>query len=263
MAGAPPQRSMAMVKAWRTRRSSNGFLRALTVRPSSTMALPLSLSAIWSRSAGVRPRNSISNCPPMIPVGQPGRFDEECLIAVDMRQARLEIALEALAFPTLALHMLNEAERTRTQDLGLGVVRVFLEPSGAVDAVPWSASHCAAAPRAGNHTPSADPGEPGCKLAAFLRGRPLRCPRESASVVARARSCWRWCSSSKSREFATCSHFLSAAARVGGRSTRSEPSRVCVGTARSFGVECALNAKVSTIRLFANSGKGHDVRITC
>jgi hypothetical protein len=118
-------------------------------------------------------------------------------------------------------------------------------------------------PRAGNHTPpSADPGEPGCKLAAFLRAAELRCPRESASVVARARSCWRWCSSSKSREFATCSHFLSAAARVGGRSTRSEPSRVCVGTARSFGVECALNAKVSTIRLFANSGKGHDVRIT-
>jgi hypothetical protein len=30
---------------------------------------------------------------------------------------------------------------------------------------------------------------------------------------------------------------------VGGRSVRSEPLRVDIGTARSFEVECALNAK--------------------
>ena len=95
-------------------------------------------------------------------------------------------------------------------------------------------------------------------LPRFCAGWVLRCPRASASAVASARSCRRWCSSSKSREFAACSHFLSAAARVGGRSVRPEPLRVGLGTARSFEVECALNAEGSTIRLFANSGKGID-----
>lgn len=81
-------------------------------------------------------------------------------------------------------------------------------------------------------------------LPRLCAGRLLRCPRESASIVARARSCWRRCSSSKSREFATCSHFRSAAARVGGRSVRSEPSRVRIGTARPFEVECPTQRSV-------------------
>ena len=120
-----------------------------------------------------------------------------------------------------------------------------------------------AAPRAGiARRPQPALASLAASLQRFCAGRVLRCPRESASVVASARSCWRWCSSSKSREFAACSHFLSAAARVGGRSVRSEPLRVGIGTARSFEVECALNAKGPTIRLFAKSGKGHHVRRT-
>jgi hypothetical protein len=58
------------------------------------------------------------------------------------------------------------------------------------------------------------------------------------------RSCRRWCSSESNREFATCNHFLNAAARVGGRSRRSEASSACFGTGAFLRVACARNARL-------------------
>jgi hypothetical protein len=69
-----------------------------------------------------------------------------------------------------------------------------------------------------------------------------------------ARSCCRWRSSKSNRAFATCSHFLSAAVRVGERSAQSETSGACFDTARSFGLNA--HASAATIGLFANYGKG-------
>jgi hypothetical protein len=48
----------------------------------------------------------------------------------------IEVAVEALAFPTLTLHVLHEAERTCSHDFVFGIARVLLQSVGAVDAVP-------------------------------------------------------------------------------------------------------------------------------
>jgi hypothetical protein len=71
----PPHRSMASVRARRTRTSSNGFLSVLKVRrmlvthgPSCTVTLSFMVSSSWSRSCGVRPRNSASYWPPRRPL---------------------------------------------------------------------------------------------------------------------------------------------------------------------------------------------------
>ena len=73
-ASEPPQRSMAMLSAWRTRMSSKGLrvvlktiIRLLTQVPSNTARLSFILSSSWAFSEGLRPRNSASNWPPMMP----------------------------------------------------------------------------------------------------------------------------------------------------------------------------------------------------
>ena len=73
-ASAPPQRSIAMVKARRTRSSSNGFFSVLKASwmlvihvPVWTVTLSPSALTSWSRSDGVRPRNSASNWPLWMP----------------------------------------------------------------------------------------------------------------------------------------------------------------------------------------------------
>ena len=67
----PPQRSIAMSNALRTRTSSNGFFSVLKTTSrlsvqldSSTRILSPIACTMRSRSAGETPRNSASTCPP-------------------------------------------------------------------------------------------------------------------------------------------------------------------------------------------------------
>ena len=70
----PPQRSIASDSAWRTRMSSNGLrlvlktiIRLPTHGPSLTVSWSFILASSWSRSDGLRLRNSASNWPPRMP----------------------------------------------------------------------------------------------------------------------------------------------------------------------------------------------------
>jgi len=82
----------------------------------------------------------------------------------------------------------------------------------------------------------------------YFSAQTSRWASESASVAAMTRSCRRWRSSESNREFATPSHFLNAAARVGGRSTRSEASGACFGTGRPFGLHAHKREAYSWVR---------------
>ena len=57
------------------------------------------------------------------------------LEAVEVGQALAEVAVEPLAHPMRAAHVLDELEGARAHDLGFRVFRVLLELGGAVDAV--------------------------------------------------------------------------------------------------------------------------------
>jgi hypothetical protein len=57
-------------------------------------------------------------------------------IAVEIRTAWLEVVIEALPRPVVALDVLDEDEGSGSEDMGLGIERVLLELRGAVDAIP-------------------------------------------------------------------------------------------------------------------------------
>ncbi len=85
-ASEPPQRSIAMLSAWRTRMSSKGLrvvlntiIRLLTQVPSNTSRLSFILSSSWAFSDGLRPRNSASNWPPMMPGTTPFDLTKKAL----------------------------------------------------------------------------------------------------------------------------------------------------------------------------------------
>ena len=122
----PPQRSIAISSARRTRTSSNGFFSTLkqtsrlSVQLDSSMRIlsPIACTS-RSRSAGEMPRNSPSTWPPCTRVEHGGRLQrEDALEAVEIGQALLEVGVVLLAGDVAALDVLDEGERAGAVDLG-------------------------------------------------------------------------------------------------------------------------------------------------
>src|SRR5262249_457984 len=106
----PPQRSIANVSAWRTRRSSNGLRSVLKVRRMFVLATAQ-------------------------PVHHGVAAHEDCLVSVKIGTIGSKILIEPDGTPVRAFHIRDELERTRSHHLRLGIPRVLLELLGAVDAV--------------------------------------------------------------------------------------------------------------------------------
>ena len=113
-ASDPPQRSIAMLSAWRTRMSSNGLrvvlntsIRLFTQVPSWTDEIVLHLV----EELGLLRRVAAAEFGVELAADDTrhyaARFHEEGLIAVEIGLALVVVALEALAFPARSLDVLT------------------------------------------------------------------------------------------------------------------------------------------------------------
>ena len=115
----------------------------VTHGPSCTVTLSFIVSSSWSRSCGVRPRNSASYWPPRRPFTTTLPRTKMASFTDRDRAILAEVVVEPLPDPVRALDVFDELESARPHDLGLGVAGVLLELGGAVDAVE---RRCEAAP---------------------------------------------------------------------------------------------------------------------
>ena len=115
-ASEPPQRSIAMLSAWRTRTSSKGLrvvlktiIKLLTQVPSNTTEIVLHLV----EQLGLFRRIAAAELGVELAADNAGnnavRFHEEGLVAVEVGLALVEIVVKALALPARAL---ARAQRT-------------------------------------------------------------------------------------------------------------------------------------------------------
>ena len=140
----PPQRSIAISSALRTRTSSNGFFSALKAdqqieRPAQFLDADLVAHRLHQAVAlGRRDAAELGqHLSALQRVEHGGGLQREhALEAVEIGQALLEVVLVALAGDVAALDVLDEDERPGAVDLGLRRVRIGGEVLRRVDAVP-------------------------------------------------------------------------------------------------------------------------------